>query len=324
MIGAFLRNEMILIIFLTVQPSSTKFAWQIEVQTTNLLRLGVSPNDICTIFIQTVDADDKIPAYIANKYHTRVYSYEDGRNSLEKAYIPSIKPYGLYQFFTHNPKEIPKDYFYLDSDVVFKEIPNFNNTPVTATRWYGSDCSSYLDATYIESKGQTLVVDMARVIGVNPDVIYSLRGKSIGAQIIMSSPDPKYWELSYKGCAKLYKYFGDVEPKYKAMYAAQGRPNEYPIQRWVAQMFTDIFYPHAFGVQMVPTKELDFTWSSDSISSLETTKIYHDAGITEDEAKDHFFKGKYAHKSPFGENFDFVDKNSASWFYVQQILHVPN
>lgn len=266
--------------------------------------------------------DDTIPMKLKNKYGVNVYAYSDQREPSEKAYIPSIKPYLLWQFFNHNTPMVPYDYFFMDSDVVFRDIPNFNLTPVSAKRWYGSDCSSYLDAGYIESKGNDYIPNMAKVVGVPEDVVYKLRHKSIGAQIVMSYPLADYWLKVYQASARLYHYLDSVELQHKQYYANQGKPDEYPIQKWTAEMWADIWIPAAYGVEMVPSDELDFAWASDPLTKLSRVKIYHDAGITANDAKNHFFKGNYATKTPFGEDFGYVDKNSASSFYVSQIKNV--
>lgn len=309
--------------FIACQPAETRFLWEVEVQATNLLRLGVSRDDIYYIFLTgTPRGNASIPNIIASKYNVHVYSYPDTRIPLEKSYIPTIKPYLLFRFFSTHSDLLPHSFFYIDSDVVFRDIPNFNLTPVTAKRWYGSDCSSYLGADYINSKGLDYIPKMANVVGVKTDTVNKLRTKSIGAQMIMRYPLASYWEQSYKKAALLYQYLSSVEGKYKEEYKRQGRPAEYVIQKWCAQMWTDLWIPAEAGVDMVPLSELDFVWATDPISKLNVDKIYHNAGVLEKDKNTKFYKGAYTIDSPIGRDFSYVDKNSASYFYVTQINNV--
>lgn len=312
--------------FIYAQPATIKFNWQIQVAVTNLLDLGVSPKDIFVIYAVNLKRDityqPNLPELIRNKYHVNVFAYDDNREEEAKRYIPSIKPYLLWRFFSDQTKEVNYDYMYQDSDVVYKRLPNFNRTPVTPKHWYGSDTSSYLDATYIDSKGSDLLDKMANNVGVPSELVRSLKGNSIGAQLVMSNPLAEYWRRSYMASYRLYDYLGKIEPEYKERYKREGRPNEYVIQRWTAQMWTDLWIPASMGVKMEPSKELDFVWATDTMKDLAKVNIYHDAGAgPKDKTK--FYKGNYNNVLPFGQNFSYVDKNSASYFYVKQIEKVP-
>ena len=311
--------------FIYAQPATIKFKWQMEVAITNLLSLGVHSSEIYVLYAMNEDGDisydARIPDYIRDKYHVNVYGISDDREEVARQYIPSIKPYLLGRFFNENPEEVPYSYMYQDSDVVYRALPDFDSLQVSPTMWYGSDVSSYLDANYIDSKGDDLLDRMCASIDIDPKVVRDLNEKSIGAQLLFNSSSGSLWMESYKKSYILYNYLTEIEPEYTQRYVDEGRPQEYPVQKWTAQMWTDLWVPASHGIQMIPSKELDFAWATDTYKQVQAKNIYHDAGVGPDD-NTRFYKGNYNYKLPFHENFNFVNQESGSWFYVQQIEKV--
>lgn len=311
--------------FIYAQPATMKFKWQMEVAITNLLSLGVHSKDIYVLFATEEDGDisydARIPDYIRNKYAVNVYGIPDKREEMARRYIPSIKPYLLGRFFDENPKETPFSYMYQDSDVVYRALPDFKSLQVDATHWYGSDVSSYLDANYIDSKGSDLLDRMCDCIDIDSQVVRDLNEHSIGAQLLFNSSPASLWYESYQKSYTLYNYLDSIESEYTKRYVEEGRPKEYPVQKWTAQMWTDLWVPASHGIKMTPSKELDFAWATDTYQQVQKKNIYHDAGVGPDD-KDKFYKGSYNYKLPFHDDFNYVDQTSGSWFYVQQIEKV--
>ena len=311
--------------YIMCQTDVTKFSWQLEVAITNLTALGVSPKDIFVILVDAPDGDIATGSRIANKYHVNVHQYApDYANWAKYHYIPYVKPWGLYRFFEDHPEEIPYTYMYQDSDVVYRELIDESKLYIDAKHWIGSDTGSYTGLSYIKSKGEELVKLMADKVGVSPDTLEALGDTVPGAQLIFNSPDTEWFKASAIKSQELYKWLTEIEPEYKHKYSEAGNPDEYPIQRWTAQMWTDIWIPADNGVHMGVSPELDFCFATDDMETMNTRKIYHDAGVSSDD-KDMFYKGQYDHgKTPFGEDFSFVNKNKASYFYVKAIEKVRN
>jgi len=304
------------------QTNVTKFKWQLEVAITNLTSLGVSPKDIFIILLDVPDGDPTTKPTL-EKYGVNVYQYPQNAVLFYKYwYIPYVKPYGLYLFFNEHPEAIPYTYMYQDSDVIYRELVDESKLNVDATHWTGSETGSYTGLAYIESKGDSLVKLMADKVGVTEDVIRGLGEHVPGAQVVFNSPNPDWFKASAELCGELYSYLGSIEPEFKKMYAEQGHPDTYPIQRWTAQMWTDIWIPANAGIHMSTSPELDFCFATDTMETMNKRKIYHDAGVSADD-KDMFFKGKYDHGlEPFGQDFSYVNKNKASYLYVQAIEKV--
>ncbi len=227
--------------------------------------------------------------------------YDDSRRY--KAYIPSIKPYLWAKFLQEDRSRENDTYFYLDSDVIFREMPIIQPD---SNIWYGSNCESYLSVDYIDSKGAGLLESMCRVIGINPEVIRNQR-PICGAQWVISNPTFEYWLKVYEDSIKLYRYLNSIANS--------------DIQKWTAEMWAQLWNVYHFGKTTEVSDELDFCWATDDINKYYETKIYHNAGVI-DANQGLFFKGQYTQKSPMKDNLSFVDSSKASIKYVEALREV--
>jgi hypothetical protein len=282
--------------FIMCQPAIFRFEWELEVSLTRMRKLGIK--DIILLFSKH---NQRIPSYLKAKYDVEVHEYDDRR--VDKSYIPSIKPYLWAKFLQEDRSRENETYFYLDSDVIFREIPNVIPRDDV---WYGSDCSSYLGVEYIDSKGSGLLESMCRRIGVNPEVIRN-QNPVCGAQWVISNPTFEYWLKVYEDSTKLYKYLNSL--------------SNCDIQKWTAEMWAQLWNAYYFGRTTETSSELDFCWATDKVDRYYETKIYHNAGVV-DSKQSLFFKGQYIHKSPFKDDLSFVDKTKASIKYVEALCEV--
>lgn len=261
-----------------------------------MLKLGIK--DIILLFSKH---NSKIPSYLKEKYGVEVHEYEDLRR--DKSYIPSIKPYLWAKFLQEDKTRENETYFYMDSDVIFREVPIVQPD---SNVWYGSDCTSYLGIEYIDSKGNGLLESMCKTIGINPEVIRN-QNPVCGAQWVISNPTFEYWLKVYEDSIKLYNYLNSLQNS--------------TIQKWTAEMWAQLWNVYHFGKTTEVSKELDFCWATDSVERYYETKIYHNAGVIDDK-QGLFFKGKYVHKSPFKDNLSFVNKEKANIKYVEALMDV--
>lgn len=289
-------EEVVLIRFIMCQPAIYRFEWELEVALTRLKKLGI--DDIVLLFSRH---NSKTPVYLRDKYDVEVHVYDDGRN--DRNYIPSIKPYLWSRFLKEDRSRENDSYFYLDSDVIFREIPKVDPDPNV---WYGSDCGHYLGVEYIDSTGKGIFEEMCRIIGVDPDFIRS-QNPVIGAQWVISNPTYEYWNKVYEDSNRLYRYLNS------RTYSN--------IQKWTAEMWAQLYNVYYFGKTTEVDNELDFSWATDPVERYYETNIFHNAGVLEIH-NDLFFKGKYTRTSPFKEDFSFVNKNRASIKYVEAIKEV--
>ncbi|MFC4387521.1 hypothetical protein ACFOZ1_06800 [Gracilibacillus marinus] len=294
--------------FILCQPAINRFKWELEVCITRLKKLGI--DDIVLLFAQE---DNSIPLYFSEMYEVEVHVYDDRER--DKTYIPSVKPFLWMKYLEEDRSREEESYFYLDSDVLLREIPKVRPTKKT---WYASDCTSYISNDYIDSKGDTLLEDMCNKIGIDYDLIRKSNPIG-GAQWVIKQPTFEYWKKVYEDSLKLYRYLSDIEAEY-----IQNNDKDYmPIQKWTAEMWAQLWNVYHFGINVKVPSELDFSWPNHDRTSYYEKKLFHNAGVTTHD-KDLFFKGQYVNKSPFYDDLSHVNPEKASYEYVLAIKEVTN
>lgn len=257
--------------------------------------LGIE--DIILLFARY---DREIPKRLGKKYGVEAHVYDD-RN--DRSYIPSVKPYLWSKYLQEDKSRERESYFYLDSDVIFRKVPNVEpNSHV----WYGSDCGHYLGIDYIDSTGDGILEEMCKIVGVDSNKIRELNPKS-GAQWVLSNPSYEYWNKVYHDSNRLYAYFNKLTHS--------------KIQKWTAEMWAQLYNVYVFGKETKTHDELDFAWATDPLDRYYETNMLHNAGVV-NEKQGLFFKGKYEKKSPFTADLSFVDSSKASIQYVEAIKQV--
>ncbi|NIK11194.1 hypothetical protein FHR85_000567 [Alkalibacillus almallahensis] len=292
--------------YILCQPAIKRFEWELEVCIYRMQQLGI--HDIVLLFAQQ---DDRVPQFLRENYGVETHVYSDNRQ--DKSYIPSIKPYLWMCYLEEDSSREDESYFYLDSDVLLREIPDVNPTKDT---WYASYCESYLSVDYIDSKGDDLLDRMCGVIGVDTKLIRE-ENPIGGAQWVIKNPTHAYWKKVYEDSVNLYNFLSSVERE----YARKHDSNYTPIQKWTAEMWAQLWNVYYFNKDVIVSSELDFSWPTDDVSEYYQKKIYHNAGVLNDHQQ-LFFKGKYTHKKPFQDSFNHVDSTKASIKYVEAIQEV--
>ena len=283
--------------YIMAQPAVLRFEWEIEVAIYALFKIGIAKEDIVILFSKH---SDEVVKNI-EKLGVNVHVYDDKR--FDVSYIPSIKPYLMYRYLEEDRLREKETYFFMDSDVIVKEEIKIKN-PLEGV-WYGSDCGGYLNYDYIAQceDGQQLIKDMAEIVGISIDDVKRMNKNSIGAQYIMSKPTSEYFKKVYEDSIKLWLYVKDRQTNY---------------QKWCQEMVATLWNMPYFEKMPRVSKDMEFTWATDSIEKWHDNKIYHNAGVTED-MKDMFFKGKYINKDPFNEDFSHINKDTASYEYTKLI-----
>lgn len=316
------------IIFVTAQPDVKYFHWQCEVYINNFIEKGINPNQIHILFSTLNNNPPSEGSLELKKYGVNIHHYNDERK--DKSYIPSIKPYLISKWLKDYPL-FGKLFFLHDSDIVFRELPNFDlllNDNIT----YLSDTIGYIGHDYIIScceryeskhpnskKGQ-LIKEMANVIGISVDVIKDNQENSGGAQYLIKNTNHNLWNKIYQDCTPLYKQMLDYQRRFPI--------NPGQIQFWTAEMWSILWNLWMYKIETKITKELDFSWGHSPVSVYEKMPILHMAGVTEDLKHKKFYKGEYINKSPIDElrkninHFDYIDKNSSTIKYIEIIKKI--
>lgn len=250
------------------------------------------------------ELDFTVPGYFREKYpECSIFVYTDMR--LDRSYIPSIKPHLLWQFFKEDPSRENEQYFYIDSDLIFREWPDFSKLGASKDTWVSSDCSGYIGYEYINSreKGPEIASKLAEICGITLDRLKNAPGA--GAQWVITNPTAAFWERVYDDSMAIHHYF---------------QPLDSNIQKWTAEMWAQLFGTIREGKKVKIHKELDFIRPTDDVAEWDKVKILHNAGVLGSEEM--FYKGKYVDVLPFGEDFSYVNPKKASIKYVQAIEKV--
>lgn len=249
--------------------------------------------------------DFTVPGHFRKKYpECDIHLYTDNRDN--KSYIPSIRPYLLWQYLKGDPAREQETYFYIDSDVIFREWPNIvRHSDFSAKQVVGSDCSGYLNLDYLLKceRGEAIAQNMARICGITVEQMKGVPG--IGAHLILTQPTAEFWRRSYNDSNAIYEYF---------------RPVNSNVQKWTAEMWAQLWGWVREGYEIITDKELDFCRPTDDITEWDKVKIMHNAGVTG--SGELFFKGKYDTTSPFNDDLSHIRRDKVSYRYVEALQNV--
>lgn len=311
-------------VFLQVVPHDPYFQWQIEVQIVNFRKFNISKYmDIVVWYPKNSKQIDKWKQIQENYPEVRISLYEDSGVNLG-LYISQLRPHSLKKHFKEYPELKKKILFYHDSDIIFNYLPDFESLIHDNICWQ-SDTSSYLDYTYMRNKEiqgnlpeHEIVGNMAEIGGVPIEVIQSYDKKTGGAQCILKGVDSAFWEDVENQVLRIRnKFFYNIPGSINSKYFESEAKG---LQSWCADMWALNFALWKRGKVTNITKELDFSWATDSMETYKKKPIFHNAGATGQPGI--FYKGAYINKSPFDEELELPAENKASRMYVLAINEV--
>lgn len=301
--------------YICVQPDIPYFHWQVTVMLTNFIKVGISLSQ-CNIILLHQGEISNESKQLQNRFpEVDFFWYLDERD--DKSYIPSIKPYGIYRHIQTYPTIFNDCVFYHDSDIIFREKIN-EQLFIEDDIWYLSDTISYIGWEYIVSKGESQAHTICNHFGIDSAVLIRNQNNSGGAQYIVKNTTESYWLKVYKDSNMLYKYLCDRET-----HCGIINPNDpYPIQKWCAEMWATLWNAWLFNHQTIVNKELDFCFATSPYREYEQCKIMHNAGVTDLEKHNMFYKGDFIHHSPFNVDLSYVSNQFSSFAYKQAVEDV--
>ena len=312
------------VVFVTAQPDTVYFHWQVEIYLYKFAKQGVS--DRCYALIgYDGDSPSEYAKNLATK-HPGIKFYKDTRKP--NTYVPSIRPHILAKFFKEYP-DIGKNVFYHDSDIFLTHLPRFDYMLQPGdTTGYVSDTISYIGYNYIKECSKRykskypnipdddIFYNMCDIVGIDYETVKNNEKNSGGAQYLLKNIDYKYWEECEEKCYQLYEYLSNYEKKY---------PIGHHIQKWTTDMWVVLWLYWKRGNKTIVHKELDFSWATGSVADYNRLNIFHLAGITGANCQDKFHKGKYTTQTVFDAYianisiFNHINKNNATYEYVNVI-----
>ena len=288
------------------QPDNLYFHWQNLIQFYNLNRMGQLMNHRAVFLTRPNEKPTEFVLKFKEQFPNNVFIFTDDRK--QKHYIPTIKIHGVVKYLEQDTRQ--QDLMLIDSDIIFRKPINYNLFTENNTV-YCSNTKGYLGYQYLKTKGDEIIKDMAEFTGITFDDIVNKNDQSGGAQ------------LYYKGVDNLLGYFKEVEDLSPKLYDLMIKHPTYknynpPIQAWTSEMWCVLWLLWKRNVETEIHSELDFRWATDPIQLWDTNKILHMAGVT-GQMKDKFYKGSFIKETPFNKNFDYIDKNSITKKYVEEM-----
>lgn len=307
-------------IYLAVQPDDNYFKWQIGLWLESLRNIGESHKAQVLLFTPSSrkdnDWEDVIQRFPEASFF-RYYDPIDQGKRLREIYLPSLRPFCLYQHFKKYPELEKETIFYCDADILFVRKLNIQNY-LKDDIIYLSDTNSYINASYFDSKikdvlpekleeykSQDILNTAANIIGISREVCEKNNLNSGGAQYLLKNIPADFWKEVWMSSAKLVIYLQSINKLY---FESTNKG----FQVWCSDMWAVLWELWKRGYETKVVKELDFAHSTDLKTSLLHKDILHNAGVTADVMELHkkqvatFNKVKYKIKSPF-EDADYLN-----------------
>lgn len=324
------------LVLISAQPYDLYFTWQVEVQIVNFRKFNLS--DKMRVLVWCLP--DNHPEYenwvkmkpiwltLQHKYpEVQFHFYVDEGLDLS-LYIPILRPFCLKKHFAEFPDLKDKVIFYHDSDIIFNYLPDFHKLIDGDICWQ-SDTSGYLDYDYLRSKEiegkipeEEAVKALCDIGGITVDKMkeYNRDKKGTGgAQYIFKGIDSDFWQDVYNMCIEIRKKFMYGQPdSINTRYFANENAG---FQSWCADMWAVNMSLWKRNIETGVTKELDFSWATDTAETYKQKPIYHNAG-SNGVQPGIFHKRHFMNMSPIGLKIANVSPTSASFYYKKAIEDV--
>jgi hypothetical protein len=311
------------LIFVSAQPDELYFHWQCKIYVHNFIEMGIPPKNIHILFSIQENSSPSEESLKLKEYGVNVHHYVDDRPS--KIYLPSIGPRILGKWLYDFPN-FKKLYFYHDSDIVFRKLPNFELLSYD-NLIYLSDTKDYIgyerlkkyclyyNLTKYGLKEDLLIDLMVNSINIDKNLIQINDSNCGGAQHLMKNIGFEFWEKVYNDSEVLYQVVENFYKKYEVFLGG--------INSWLSGMWALIWNLWNFGYDTKITDELSFSWASQTLEEYNKKNILHIAGVYEHLKGSMFFKGEFKNVSPFEKlkknknYFNYIQKNNSTIKYVE-------
>lgn len=322
--------------FIQCCPDDTYYTWQVHLWLESLRQIGQSDKAISLIFTPKHREFNTKWKQIEELYPEAEFHYYKDEHDISKLisiYIPVIRPYMLHRHFELFP-DLSKDaIFYCDSDILFTKdfnVDKFLEDDVN----YLSNTNSYINASYFDSKikdvlpekleeykTRDILAEIGSVIGISRQTASDNNLNSGGAQYLLKNVDAYFWKKVANDAILIRTYLQKVN---KDFFVNESKG----FQSWCADMWAVLWNLWVREQETKVVPELDFAWSTDPITKLETHTILHNAGVTGNyiNGNPYFYKGSYHLGSNplLDKHLEIVlnDKNSqktCNWFYANQL-----
>lgn len=288
---------------ITVCPTDTYFSWQVHLWLESLKNINLSNKATILLFNPVGRPENPIWSKLQELYPEasfHIYQDDGTVSPLLGTYIPILRLYTMRRYCEDFPEIENKAVFYCDSDIIFTDkfdISHLLDDDVI----YCSDTNSYINASYFDSKQKDVMPHMlseyktidvldeaAKMVGVTREICEKNNLHSGGTQYLLKNTNTKFWQDIFDKCIPLLIFLRGINQK----YFENGNKG---LQVWTVDMWLVLWQLWANNQETKIVPELNFAWSTDPISKLNTHTILHNAGITGTSMNGYptFFKGMY-------------------------------
>lgn len=310
-------------IYISAQPDTTYFIWQLEIQLRNLNKLGIQKDNIQVlvaynkelglnpIFQKFIDSNSNLATY---------FIYEDQRK--QPKYTSSIRPNILKQHFSMYPELETKTLMYHDSDILLSRIPEIDSVKENET-CYVSDTRNYLDVNYIRNvSSEELLDEMLKVVSLDKDKLLKENQHTGGAQYILKGIDADFWDKVENDSERLFMAMKEYNIKlWQDSYAETKayRSKKRGIQAWCADMWAVLWNLWLQDKKVEIHPEMAFSWPYNPIEDWDRLAIQHYSGNIEDKTK-YFKKSEYLNYQPwYDDSLELIPNTNCSYKIVELI-----
>lgn len=298
-------------LFITTQPDSDYYVWQLQVQLNNFKKFGCEDKCVVIFGYNPAIGINSNAEDFAKKTKAKVFFYPDNRDLSTRLYLPSIRPHLLKQLYLKNPEVIlNRNFLYLDCDMLFADYPDFSK--MNEEKFvHLSDTESLFSFEELMRSNEELFEKMCKVVGITPYVVnkyFDTAGGIAYAFKFFHYFDYDFWD----------KVERDSSGLYKIMLVTNNKDSLAQIMS--ANKWALLWNLWLIGYDTKVSNELSTSWANDPIEEWNKHNLFNNAGVREEDRKFLFYKGDFDEKTPFEEDFSYVSKEYCSSKYVDEIL----
>lgn len=326
--------------FLQACPDDTYYTWQVHLWLESLREIGHSDKAVSLIYTPYYrQVNDKWQQIIDLYPEAEFHFYSDSNDPTENIskylsiYIPVLRPFVLWKYFQEHPERVNDAIFYCDSDILFTKDFNVDNL-LEDNICYLSDTNSYINASYFDSKinqvlpekleeykTKDILHELTSMIGISRTVAEANNNNSGGAQYLLKNIDASFWQKVMKDCIVIRTYLQFINKEFF-------KEENAGFQSWCADMWAVLWNLWERNQETQVVKEMNFAWSTDPITKLDTHTILHNAGITGPimNGVPVFYKGKYhSGQNPIEDSHlqtilnNPQAKTKCTWYYASKL-----
>lgn len=292
-------------IFLSAQPDSLYFIWQIELQLFHLRQCGWAKENVHVLISYNPNQGPSEQAKsLVNRFSEySIFLYTDTRKN--RRYASTVRPHIIEKHFESFPSLRKEAIFYIDSDVIFREIPNFSKL-LNDEYWYASDTQSYMGSNVIiNALGYDTFSNMCDIVKISPDLVMKKEKNTGGAQYIIKDIPAWFWPKVEEDSNNLYNYL------YELLYVDTNHNffEKQAFDIWLTEMWVVCWNAMLAKKPFVIHPMLDFCWANQSKELWDRTYMLHYTGG----GQGNFFrKTDFLLSTPFYTDLSYISDDSSS------------